>query len=518
MNFGLVGIPLFVLIILGIVIYFFFQVIGQKLLSLEVIIAKLNYIIATFLVVSLLDFFVGAFFPFLDGLTFEIQIFFLGTSFLVSMISIPFLFALRSVYPFDIANKPLLRSFLYISMTLVIISQITATLTLGLEIIAKFSDISQLIGNFFIFESADAFILVDISETEANYTILVLILILRSFFVFSHHSAIIMGYLGALLIFSEWGVAMRDPVIGFFKTFCYGYLLQGIGQSLVGIWLIADSFGVIINLELIQFVGGALATTGIIIYYISFAITCLNLLGNIEHLVFPQWLINVLKASAVIIPLIYSILYAINLVGSLIAMIFLPELYPFLDFVIELTHIADIFGVWLVPLAAGAFFMAAYVRSKEKPNVKFSSFLILSFLTVLLLFFAGNNTLTLISWLGLIHGQFGVVGILFFMYSLSRVAEHASRHRQVIRKIRENPEDFMFLAELGRSERKLQAWAKIDAMSKEGIIKPLTPIPEKKDETLIAAEVNSYMAEIEAIRKQRESRRAMKRETVSYRS
>ena len=491
MNLGLVGIPILVLIVLGILTYFFFQFIGQKLLSSEVIITKLNYIIAVFLVISFLDFFVGAFFPFLKGLTFEIQILFLGTSFLVSLISIPFLFALRSVYPFDIANKPSLRSFLYISMTLVIISQITATLTLGLEIIAKYSDISQLIGNFFIFETADAFILSDIPDTDTNYTILVLILILRSFFVFSHHSAITMGYLGALLIFSEWGVAMRDPVIGFFKTFCYGYLLQGIGQILVGIWLVADSFGVAINLELIQFVGGALATAGILVYYVSFAITCLNLLGNIEHLVFPQWLITILKASAVVIPLIYGILYAINLFGSLIAIMFLPELYPFLDFVIELTHFADIFGVWLVPLAAGAFFMAAYIRSKEKPNVKFSSFLILSFLTVLLLFFAGNNTLTLISWLGLIHGQFGVVGILFFMYSLSRVAEHASRHRQVIRKIRENPEDFMFLAELGRSERKLQAWAKIDAMSREGIIKPLTPMPEKKDETLVAAEVNS---------------------------
>ena len=182
--------------------------------------------------------------------------------------------------------------------------------------------------------------------------------------------------------------------------------------------------------------------------------------------------------------------------------------YSFVDSLTNLTHLTDFLGIWLVPLAAGLFFLAAYIRSKEKPNVQFSSFLILGFFSILMLFYSGNNTLSLISWNGLTHGQLGVIGILFLMYSLSRVAEHASRHRQVIRKIRENPEDFMFLAELGKSERKIQAWQKIDTMSKEGIIKPLTPVVEKEDETQLAAEVNSYMAEIEAIRKRRAAKKA----------
>jgi len=72
----------------------------------------------------------------------------------------------------------------------------------------------------------------------------------------------------------------------------------------------------------------------------------------------------------------------------------------------------------------------------------------------------------------------------------------------------------MFLAELGKSERKIKAWQKIDTMSKEGIIKPLTPVADKKDETQLAAEVNSYMAELEAIRKQRAARKAARAKSM----
>ncbi len=513
--------PMLVTIFIAVVIYFAINYLTQIVIPRKLVQSKVNIVIAILLIISLFDFLIGTIVPFFgNNNNFEFEFLILSISLVISFISIPVLFALRNVYPFDIANKQIVRQILSMAMTLVIISQILVTLSYGYEILAIFSDVPQLLGNYLIFQIPDPVILSDITETYPNYLLLVIILVLKSILVLSHHSAIVLCYIGVLLIFWEWGVAMRDPLIGYFKVFSYGYLLQGIGQLLVSFWLIIDSFGIFTGtngffallLYTIQLSGGILATLGVAIYYLSFAIACLKLLGNIEHLVFPQWLIVTLKASSVIIPTIYGILYSFNFLGSLIALL-LPSSFldSLLDLNIRLTHQVDIVGVWLVPLAAGSFFFAGYIRSKEKPNVTFSSFLILAFLSILLIFYAGNNTLTVITWTGLIHGQFGIVGILFFMYSLSRVAEHASRHRQVIRKIRENPDDFMFLAELGRSERKLRAWEKIDSMSKEGLIKPLTPIEEKEDETKIAAEINSYMSELEAIRSKRAKRRAARK-------
>jgi len=525
MSLELLLFPMLIVFVIAIVLYLVCYFTAQKFLPAQRIQPKMNLIIAILLIISLVDFLIGTFFPFLgNGLSFELKVIIICISLITSLISIPVLFSLSKIYPFDIASKKIVRHLLKIAMTLVIISQIIVVLSYGYELLALFSDVTQLLGTNFIFEIGDPTILTEITESFPNYLLLVLILILKSLFVISHHSALLICYIGVLFIFWEWGIAMRDPIIGYFKIFAYGYLLQGVGQLFLSFWLIIDSFGVFAStndlfyflLDTLQFTGGILATLGVTVYYFAFAIACLNLLSNIEHLIFPQWLIITLKCSSVIIPTIYGILYSFNFLGSLLDLIFKdPFLYDLLDFNIQLTHLVDIVGVWLVPLAAGAFFFAGYIRSKEKPNVTFSSFLILSFLSVFLIFYAGNNTLTVLTWTGLIHGQFGIVGILFFMYSLSRVAEHASRYRQVIRKIRENPEDFMFLAELGRSERKLRAWEKIDSMSKEGIIKPLTPIKEKEDDTKIAAEINSYMAELEAIRSKRARTRSTKKVSIS---
>jgi hypothetical protein len=395
-------------------------------------------------------------------------------------------------------------------MVFVILSQILSSIVYSYEIIAYLFNISDLIGFNEIFLPDSVFLLTDISSSVADFPLLLIIFVIRSLLVISHHFSVLVGFLSAFLIFNEWGVAMRDPVIGFFKLFAFGYLFQGAGQIFKGISLIGYSVG-LYGSDLkgpIDFTFGTLAISGTVIYYIAFSIASSNLLSNIEHLVFPRWLIKILKATSVIIPFFYACLYLLILIGSFFAYTVLPDLWLFVDGIVQITHTTDFVGIWLVPLAASIFFLAAYIRSKEKPNVRFSSYLVLGFFSVLLLFYAGNNTLSLISWTGLIHGQIGVIGILFFMYSLSRVAEHASRHRQVIRKIRENPEDFMFLNELGKSERKIQAWAKIDMMAKDGLIKPLTPAAEKKDETQLASEVNSYMAELEAIQKRRAARRA----------
>ncbi len=497
-----------VLLFLGGIFFYFGTFLAEKFFSLESIKSNLNIIIALLFILSLADFLIGAIFTFPSSSSNDLLI--LVGSLLISIGIIPILFALRSVYPFDIAKRPQIKSILSITLSLVIFSQIIVSITYVYEILALVGDVRILIGFNQIFSPSSTILLPDLAQDNPNYVILLLIFFMRTMLILVHHFAIVLGFLGALMIFNEWGVAMRDPIIGFFKLFSYGYILQGIGQVVVGFLLALYSFTGVFNSFLIdiEFLGGSIAIAGTIIYYIAFAIASLNLLRNIEHLVFPQRLIDLLKITSIAIPTIYSILYALTLIGSILARIVSSDIYSFVDTMTELTHLTDFVGVWLVPLAAGLFFLAAYLRSKEKPHVTFSSFLLLGFFSILMLFYSGNNTLTLISWNGLTHGQLGIIGILFLMYSLSRVAEHASRHRQVITKIRENPEDFMFLAELGKSERKIQAWQKIDAMSKEGIIKPLTPVPEKEDETKLAAEVNSYMVELEMIRKRRAAKRA----------
>ncbi len=503
-----IGLVLFfiTLISLAIALFFLGSYLAKKVFTPEKVRKNLNIIIGLLLVIAFVDFLLGAVFTFPDSLSTDLLI--LIGSFLLAIVTVPILFSLRAVYPFDIAKKSQVRSILSIALSLVIISQILVCLTYVYEILALTGDIQMLIGFKQIFNPSTTLLLPDVSENDPNFVLLFLIFFMRSILLLTHHLAIVFGFLGALMIFNEWGVAMRDPIIGFFKLFSYGYLLQALGQIIVGILLILYSTtgqvgALIVDIE---FVGGSLSIAGTIIYYIAFAIASLNLLKNIEHLVFPQRLIDILKVTSILIPSIYSVLYIFTLIGSVFG--YTTGDYSFTDTITELTHVTDFLGIWLVPLAAGLFFLAAYIRSKEKPHVTFSSFLILGFFAIMMLFYSGNNTLTLISWNGLTHGQLGIIGILLLIYSLSRVAEHASRHRQVITKIRENPDDFMFLAELGKSERKIQAWQKIDAMSKEGIIKPLTPVIDKKDETKLAAEVNSYMAEIEAIRKRRAAKRA----------
>ena len=176
---------------------------------------------------------------------------------------------------------------------------------------------------------------------------------------------------------------------------------------------------------------------------------------------------------------------------------------------IDITHFIDFFAMILLPLTCGLFFLSAYYTSykqKEEKSKKLSNFVLWSFLSLFLLFGVGNNTLSTVSWFGMIHAPLALLGSLLLLYGLSRVADHASRHRRIIKQIRNNPEEFMFLAELGKAERKIQLNTKVDSLVKTGVIKPLVPTIEK-DETETAAEINSYMAEISKIYESRKARR-----------
>lgn len=495
------------LIVMGLVsiIYYLSSIFSEKFLVKHTD-KYLNYFIVLILLIAFIDFMIGAVYPFSNDITY------LLIGLVTSIILVPIIISLRCIYPFDIVKNSNNKRLLSFTIGLVAVTEIIAFLNYLVEIVASSNGITQLVGTSFIFD-VDASIIFNytsLGSNDPNLLVYGIIIVIKSLYLIVHHSSIVLAYFGVLLIFSEWGVVMRDPIIGFFKLFSYGYLLQGIGQIIVSFWLIFDSLGISINLERIQFIGGAISTAGVVIYYFSFALACLNLLSNIEHLVFPQWLINTFKGTSIIIPTIYGIIYSLMLAFSIIGQF--ANVDSILKLLLDLTHITDYLGVWIVPLAAGMFFIVAYIRSKEKPNVKFSSFLVLAVFSVLLLFYSGNNTMTVITWQGLIHGPLGIIGILFFMYALSRVGDHASRHRQVIRKIRESPEDFMFLAELGRSERKLKAWAKVDTMVKEGVIKSLTPV-EKKDDTKVAMEMNSYMTEIQALYEARKRKRAARNPT-----
>jgi hypothetical protein len=98
----------------------------------------------------------------------------------------------------------------------------------------------------------------------------------------------------------------------------------------------------------------------------------------------------------------------------------------------------------------------------------------------------------------MLHGPLALLGSITLLYGLSRVADHASRYRRVMKHIRETPDDFLFLAQLGEAERKIKIWEKVDSLVTTGIIKPLVPTNKPPDETKIVAEINSYMAEITA--------------------
>ena len=101
-----------------------------------------------------------------------------------------------------------------------------------------------------------------------------------------------------------------------------------------------------------------------------------------------------------------------------------------------------------------------------------------------------------VPWFGMIHGPITLLRSIVFLYGLSRVADHASRYRQVIKYIREKPSDFLFLTKLGEAERKIQIWDKVESLVKEDIIRPLVPIKAPIDENRAAAEIKSYMEEI----------------------
>ena len=190
MSFDQLIIPIVILLILAVIFFLIGSFVSNVFLSPERVRANLNILIGFLFVLALVDFLIGALFTFPDSSSSDLLILF--GSFLISIVTIPILFALRSVYPFDIVKKSQVKSILSIALTLVIISQLIVSLVYIYEIIALVANVDILLGFNQIFTPSITIILPNFAENDPQYVTLVLILIMRSILLLTHHFAIVM--------------------------------------------------------------------------------------------------------------------------------------------------------------------------------------------------------------------------------------------------------------------------------------------------------------------------------------
>jgi len=373
------------------------------------------------------------------------------------------------------------------------------TLLLGQESLPGISFIFNL-------QEAERVDLTLITETLPLMAVLLLAGI-KGAFLFLHHGSIILVFITLYVIFEEWNDRTQETTITFFRVFALGFIIQGMGQIIQTFGLLYSSFILTPNdqIPLISSVpitlGSFLVLIGALVYFVAFILAAVSLLSNISHMLVPPALIALYKVIAVLLPIIYSILYGLLFLLNILWLFDIggtatQELATGLE---TMTHLLDLPAMILLPYTCGLFFLVAYRQSRsEKKELQLSNFVMWTFLSLFLIFGIGNNTMSTVSWFGMLHGPLALLGSITLLYGLSRVADHASRFRRVMKHIRETPDDFLFLAQLGEAERKIKIWEKVDSLVTTGIIKPLVPTNKPPDETKVAAEINSYMAEITA--------------------
>jgi hypothetical protein len=282
-------------------------------------------------------------------------------------------------------------------------------------------------------------------------------------------------------------------------------MIQGIGQFVQAIGVVYASYFLTPTNDIPWFIalpivlGSMIVLLGAILYYLSFMMASLSLIGNISHLLIPPAILALYKIAVIVFPIIYCILYSLLLILNISWFFGIGggELEVQADALESFTHLLDIPALIILPVSCGLFFLVAYRQTHEKKKgAQISDYLLWAFLSLFFIFGIGNNTMSAVSWFGMLHGPITLLGSIVFLYGLSRVADHASRYRQVIKYIREKPSDFLFLTKLGEAERKIQIWDKVESLVKEDVIKPLVPIKAPIDETRAAAEIKSYMEEI----------------------
>jgi len=371
------------------------------------------------------------------------------------------------------------------------------TLTLGID---------KLPGTVFIFDIKQSEVANLSLITDSLPLLSVLILSgIKCAFLLLHHGSIILVFITLLVIFDEWSGRTRETSINYFRIFALGFVIQGIGQFIQAFGIVFTSYFLAPELDIPWFfalpivLGSLIVLIGVILYYFSFMMAALSLIGNISHMLIPPAILALYKITVIIFPIIYSLLYGLLLVLNLFWFFGLggTEIQNQVNTIESLTHLVDIPAMILLPVSCGLFFLVAYYQTHEKKKgAQISDYLMWAFLSLFFIFGVGNNTMSTVSWFGMLHGPITLLGSIVFLYGLSRVADHASRYRQVIKYIREKPNDFLFLTKLGEAERKIQLWEKVESLVKEDIIKPLVPIKAPIDETKTVAEIKSYMDEI----------------------
>ena len=477
--------------------------------------------LALLIVIALADFYFVSFIPVVKRFNNPaIEFVVLGIFLVLSLVSIIICIEIREVI-LDINISLINRNlqFLQYSIRLILMQGIVVALFYLNGLITLMLGIDTLPGIAFIFEIQES----EISDLNLITDSLPLISVLtlagiKGAFLLLHHGSIIIVFVTLYVIFEEWSGRTRETSINYFKIFTLGFVIQGMGQVIQSIGIIYASHVITLSNEIPAFIslpitlGSFIVLIGAIIYFISFMLAALSLLGNISHMLVPRKMLAFYKIAVIVFPIIYGILYSLLFLMNLswffgIGGSSAEDLAKTLE---TATHLLDLPAMILLPLGCGLFFLVAYRQSHEKKKgMQLSNYVLWTFMSLFLIFGVGNNTMSAVSWFGMLHGPLTLLGSIVLLYGLSRVADHASRFRQVIKHIRESPDDFIFLAKLGEAERKIQIWAKVESLVKSDIIKPLVPTKTPLDETKAAAEIRSYMDEINA-----QYKRLQKRPTV----
>ncbi|MFX0126454.1 MAG: hypothetical protein ACFFAE_22745, partial [Candidatus Hodarchaeota archaeon] len=354
--------------------------------------------------------------------------------------------------------------FLQYSFYLIIIQEIVVVLFYLVATINLILGVEVLPGIAFIFDIKDSEI-ADLSEISDSMKLISILLLtgIKGSFLILHHGSILIVFLTLYVIFEEWNSRTHETPITYFMVFVLGYMIQGMGQLIQSFGVFStslfltpdDKIPIIIALPIA--LGSLITLIGAIIYYFSFTLAALSLLNNISHLLLPYWARTMSKVIVVIFPILYGILYLMLAILNLIWLIFggksIEDLATNLE---DFTHMIDIPAMILMPLSCGLFFLVAYGQSRgKKRGQELGSYVLWTFFSLFLIFGSGNNTMSAVSWFGMLHGPLSLLGAIILIYGLSRVADHASRHRRVIKHIRDNPDDFLFLTKLGEAERKI---------------------------------------------------------------
>ncbi|MHA2294359.1 MAG: hypothetical protein ACXACK_19530 [Candidatus Hodarchaeales archaeon] len=495
-----------------IISYLLTIVIPNKVLLPKNLVGQKNFhkLLVMIIIIALVDFYFVFFVPVVKRLSDPlVQTLILGFFLILSLLVIIVTVEFKKVI-IDIKISLIKRNlqFLKYSIQLILIQEMIVSFFYIVSLFSIFLGQDNLPGIAFIFDIQESE-LADITLlTEVFPLISVLLLAgIKGAFLLLHHGSIIVIFITLYVIFEEWNGRTRETTVTFFRWFALGLIIQGVGQIIQSFGLLYSSFVLSANdaIPIISSVpitlGSFFTLIGAITYFISFMLAAVSLLGNISHMLVPPMLIAFYKIVVIVIPVIYGILYGLLFLMNLFWLFNIGDtaLGEFADIIETTTHLLDLPAMILLPFTCGLFFLVAYRQSREeKKGIQLSNYVLWTFLSLFLIFGTGNNTMSTVSWFGMLHGPLALLGAITLLYGLSRVADHASRYRRVINHIRETPNDFLFLAQLGEAERKIKIWSKVDSLVKTGIIKPLVPTNTPPDEIKVAAEINAYMAEISA--------------------